>query len=65
MRGWLVPPPREPTKSKEDFEQERRAKVSWLRKHGLLSSERIERALLKVAREDFIPRLYRDYAYDL
>ncbi len=62
-RGWLVPPPREPTKSNADFERERRAKVDWLKSQGLLKSERIRQALLKVKREDFIPPLYRDYAY--
>jgi protein-L-isoaspartate(D-aspartate) O-methyltransferase len=63
MRGWILPPPKEPTKSREDFERERTAKVSWLIKNGLLKSERIKQALLQVPREDFIPRLYRDYAY--
>jgi len=63
MRGWIIPPPKEPTKSKRDLERERTAKVSWLVKSGYLKSERIMQALLKVPREDFIPRLYRDYAY--
>jgi len=45
------------------LERERTAKVSWLVKSGYLKSERIKQALLKVPREDFIPRLYRDYAY--
>lgn len=63
MKGWIVPPPKESTKSREEFEKERTAKVSWLVKHGYLRSERIKEALLKVPREDFIPRNYRDYAY--
>lgn len=63
MYGWMVPPPKEPTKNRADFEQERRDKVDWLVSEGLLKSERIKRALLKVPREDFIPRRYRDYAY--
>lgn len=63
MYGWRVPPPREPTKGKAEFEQERRDKVAWLIEEGLLRSERIRQALLKVPREDFIPRRYRDYAY--
>ena len=50
-------------KSRQEFEEERAAKVSWLVKSGYLKSERIKQALLKVPREDFIPRLYRDYAY--
>ncbi len=37
--------------------------MSWLVKHGYLKSDRIKEALLKVPREDFIPRNYRDYAY--
>ena len=63
MRGWIVPPPKEPTKGREEFEKERTAKVRWLIKHAYLKSERIKEALLKVPREEFIPRNYRDYAY--
>jgi protein-L-isoaspartate(D-aspartate) O-methyltransferase len=63
MRGWILPPPREPTKSTEDFQKERTKKVKWLVKHGYLESERIKQALLEVPREDFIPHSYRDYAY--
>jgi protein-L-isoaspartate(D-aspartate) O-methyltransferase len=61
--GWIVPPPHEPTKRKGDFEKERVEKVERLQKEGFLRSERIRAAMLKVAREDFIPFLYRDYAY--
>jgi len=63
MKGWIVPPPKESTKSRGEFEKERTAKVSWLVEHGYLRSDRIKEALLKVPREDFIPRNYRDYAY--
>jgi protein-L-isoaspartate(D-aspartate) O-methyltransferase len=63
MRGWIIPPPKEPTKSLEEFERERTAKVRWLVGRGYLKSERIRQALLKVPREDFIPDVYRDYAY--
>jgi protein-L-isoaspartate O-methyltransferase len=63
MRGWIIPPPREPTKSREEFAHERAAKVRWLVRRGYLQSERIKAALLKIPREDFIPREYRDYAY--
>ena len=63
MRGWIIPPPREPTKSREQFAAERSAKVRQLVAQGYLESERIRRALLEIPREDFIPRLYRDYAY--
>jgi protein-L-isoaspartate(D-aspartate) O-methyltransferase len=59
----MIPPPKEPTKSKRDLERERTAKVSWLVESGYLKSEHIKQALLKVPREEFIPRLYRDYAY--
>lgn len=63
MYGWRIPPPKEPTKSKAAFARERREKVAWLIEEGLLKSERIRQALLKVPREDFIPAKYRDYAY--
>lgn len=63
MRGWTIPPPMEPTKRPEDFDRERTAKVEWLADRGILKSDRMRRALLTVRREDFIPRLYRDYAY--
>jgi protein-L-isoaspartate(D-aspartate) O-methyltransferase len=63
MPGWIVPPPKEPTKSRREFDQERRAKVEWLVQQGLLRSERIKQAILNVPREDFIPTPYRDYAY--
>jgi protein-L-isoaspartate(D-aspartate) O-methyltransferase len=63
MRGWTLPPVREPTKTKDEFQRERAAKVDELVRSGYLRSERIRRALLTVCREDFIPRPYRDYAY--
>jgi protein-L-isoaspartate(D-aspartate) O-methyltransferase len=63
MQGWILPSPTEPTKTATTFGRERRAKVRWLVAEGLLKSARIKRALLKVRREDFIPRAYRDYAY--
>jgi protein-L-isoaspartate(D-aspartate) O-methyltransferase len=61
--GWRIPPPRKPTKTKEAFARERREKVAWLIREGLLKSERLKEALLKVPREDFILAPYRDYAY--
>ncbi len=64
MYGWRLPPQREPSKGKEQLEQERRDKVEWLAAQGLLQSERIRQALLRVPREEFIPALYRDYAYE-
>jgi protein-L-isoaspartate(D-aspartate) O-methyltransferase len=63
MEGWIVPPPKEPEKSREELRTEREKKVGWLIRHGYLRSERIKDAMLKVRREDFIPPLYRDYAY--
>jgi protein-L-isoaspartate(D-aspartate) O-methyltransferase len=64
MHGWIVPPPKAPTRTAADHERERRRKVRWLEAQGLLKSPRIKAALLKVRREDFIPREYRDYAYE-
>lgn len=61
--GWVIPPPKEPAKGREEFRQEREDKVGWLLREGYLRSERIKRALLQVPREDFLPGLYRDYAY--
>jgi protein-L-isoaspartate(D-aspartate) O-methyltransferase len=63
MDGWIIPPPEVPTKTKEELREERQEKVRWLIRHGYLRSKRIKQAMLKVPREDFIPRLYRDYAY--
>jgi len=64
MSGWLVPPPREPVKSDERLRYEREAKVADLSRRGLLRSERIRQAMLRVRREDFVPRRYRDLAYE-
>ncbi|MFQ6074645.1 MAG: protein-L-isoaspartate O-methyltransferase [Candidatus Bathyarchaeia archaeon] len=63
MVGWVVPPPRRPRKTREEFARERWEKVRWLVGEGLLRSERIRIAMLKVPREEFIPEMYRDYAY--
>ncbi len=63
MQGWSIPPPREPSKSRDDFVHERKEKVRWLEHQELLHSERIKKAVLKIPREDFIPFMYRDYAY--
>lgn len=64
MEGWIIPPPREPVKGREELTHERRLKVDWLMRRGYLRSEPIREAMLKVAREEFIPLLYRDYAYE-
>lgn len=63
MNGWIIPPPKEPAKTREDFKREKGEKVRWLIREGYLKSERIRNAILKISREDFIPFLYRDYAY--
>lgn len=61
--GWLIPPPTESRKSRDEFRQEREKKVRQLIAERLLRSERMRSALLRVPREDFIPPRYRDYAY--
>ena len=63
MKGWIVPPQKEPTKSKEEFRKERKKKVKWLIRQGYLKSERMKNAISEVPREDFIPFMYKDYAY--
>lgn len=64
MSGWLIPPPKEPAKEDDDFQRERERKVDELRCRGLLRSAPIARAVVDVRREEFIPKPYRDYAYD-
>jgi len=63
MVGWVIPPPKPPVKTPEQFLEERRRKVTDLETRGFLRSPRLKAAMLKVPREDFIPPLYRDYAY--
>lgn len=63
MQGWIIPPPKEPTKTREEFKKERFEKARWLVRGGYLKSDRIKEALLKVPREDFIPHKFKDYAY--
>ena len=63
MQGWIIPPQKEPTKTKAEFRREREEKVRRLVREGYLKADRIIDAMLKVLREDFIPVLYRDYAY--
>jgi len=64
MSGWIVPPPGFPVKSAAELLREREAKVAELGRRGLLRSDRLRRAMLRVAREDFIARAYRAYAYE-
>lgn len=63
MLGWVIPPPKKPEKTQDDFLRERKEKVRWLIEHGFLRSKSIIKAMLKVRREQFIPEMYRDYAY--
>lgn len=63
MTGWVVPPPKPPEKTPQEFERERDKKVRWLTRKGYIVSPRVERAMRKVQRERFIPPEYRDYAY--
>ncbi len=63
MLGWPIPPPRKSVKTKLDFDKEREGKVYRLIRQGLLKSQHIVEAMLKVPREDFVPDSYRDYAY--
>jgi len=63
MQGWIIPPQKEPTKTKAEFRREREEKVRRLVREGYLKADRIIDVILNVLREDFIPVLYRDYAY--
>ncbi len=63
MVGWIIPPPKIPEKTTDQFLKEREKKVKWLIQEGFLKSESIIKAMLSVPREDFIPEHYRDYAY--
>jgi protein-L-isoaspartate(D-aspartate) O-methyltransferase len=62
--GWVIPPPSQPVKSDEDLRREREAKIEELERGGLLRSQRLRKAMLTVPREDFVPRRYRDHAYE-
>lgn len=64
MTGWVVPPPGFPVKGAADLRREREAKVAELGRRGLLRSDRLRTAMLRVPREDFVPRGYRDHAYE-
>jgi protein-L-isoaspartate(D-aspartate) O-methyltransferase len=63
MIGWVIPPPKASVKSPAEFRAERLKKVRQLKDQGFLRSARLQAAMAKVPREDFIPPLYRDYAY--
>ncbi len=63
MQGWTIPLPRSPVKLRDEFEKERADKLRELTDWGYLVSDRIRQAMQKVPRENFIPSLFRDYAY--
>ncbi|MEM3837559.1 MAG: protein-L-isoaspartate(D-aspartate) O-methyltransferase [Fervidicoccaceae archaeon] len=45
------------------FYERRKSLVERLRAEGILKSEKVERAFLRVPREKFVPPEYREYAY--
>ena len=50
--------------SKEELEERKRRLLESLRREGVIRSERVYKAMLKVPREEFVPEEYRCYAYD-
>lgn len=46
MYDFIIPPPKEPARTKEEFRRKREAKVEWLIRHGYLQSGRIRDASL-------------------
>jgi Protein-L-isoaspartate carboxylmethyltransferase len=47
-----------------DFESARRKLVISLKEEGIIKSERVEQAMLRVPREEFLPNYLRLYAYE-
>ncbi len=64
MTEVLIPPPKRPTKSPKELHTDRKARVQELIKEGYLQSERMIAAMLKVPREEFVTKMYRDNTYD-
>ncbi len=64
MFGWIIPPPKPSKKSIEIFVQERQRKIVSLKQSGLLKSKVIEKAMLRIPREVFVPFNYRDHTYE-
>ena len=62
--GWLIPPPSSARKGSDELRGEREQKVAQLVRRGLLRSEPLRRAMLRVPREEFVPPAYRDHAYE-
>jgi len=50
--------------TKRDFSMLRRALVEALVKEGVIRSKIVKEAMLKVPREEFVPKHLRDYAYE-
>lgn len=63
MIGWIIPPPKIPKKTNQTLLDERKRKIEWLKNRGFLKSKTIEKAILKIPREVFVPIDYRDYTY--
>ncbi|MFX0086673.1 MAG: protein-L-isoaspartate O-methyltransferase [Candidatus Hodarchaeota archaeon] len=63
MMGWIIPPPKISEKTNQILLDERKRKIEWLKDKGFIRTEIIEKAMLKIPREVFIPVKYRDYAY--
>ncbi len=63
MIGWIIPPPKMPQKTNQTLLDERKGKIEWLKHRGFLKTKAIEKAMLKIPREVFIPIDYRDYTY--
>ncbi len=50
--------------SEEELAERKRRLLENLRREGIIRSERVYRAMLKVPREEFVPEEYRCYAYE-
>lgn len=63
MWRWNSPKPGKPKKSKDQLEKERKRKIESFVKDGILSDPSLRKALLRVPREEFVLREYRDHTY--
>jgi protein-L-isoaspartate(D-aspartate) O-methyltransferase len=63
MWRWSSPRPGRPKKSQERLVKERNEKIESFVKSGILKNPLLREALLKVPREEFVPREYRDHSY--
>lgn len=63
MWRWSDPRPDKPKKTKAQLEKERQKKVQSFLKDGVLKSQLITEAMLRVPREEFVPPEYRDHCY--